>query len=51
MVLTEAENDERERLLQLQANHQRWFSQEEWDELQRLSKKKFEDAGDPCKEK
>jgi len=37
--LTKKEFHERERLLELQKNHSRWFSQEEWNRLKELSAK------------
>lgn len=37
--LSEAELTERELLLELQHNSQRWFSQQEFDRLKELSKK------------
>jgi len=45
--LTEIEYTERERLLELQRNRQRWFSQEEFDRLKELSNKMFKNAGSP----
>ena len=45
--LTEIEYTERERLLELQRNSQRWFSQEEFDRLKELSNKMFKNAGSP----
>jgi DNA-binding transcriptional regulator YhcF (GntR family) len=47
MALTDNEALERERLLQLQANNQRWFSQEEFERLTYLSKKMFENTVSP----
>lgn len=44
MALSENEAMERERLLQLQSNNQRYFSQEEFDRLTYLSKKMFNNA-------
>lgn len=45
--LSEAEFTERERLLELQRNSQRWFSQQEFDRLNELSNKMFANAGSP----
>jgi len=45
--LSESEYKERERLLELQKNSRRWFSQEEFDRLKELSKKMFANAGSP----
>ena len=39
MGLTSRERHEREHLLQLQSNHDRWFSRDEWDRLQELNEK------------
>jgi hypothetical protein len=43
--LSQAELKERELLLQLQGDHTRWFSQEEFDRLKELSRRKFESGG------
>ena len=45
--LSEAEFTERELLLELQRNSQRWFSQQEFDRLKELSNKMFANAGSP----
>lgn len=45
--LTIEETQERERLISLQKNRSRWFSQEEFDRLKELSNKLFEAAGSP----
>jgi hypothetical protein len=45
--LTEVEYTERERLLELQRNHQRWLTKEEFDRLKELSNKMFKNAGSP----
>lgn len=45
--LSEAEFTERELLLELQRNSQRWFSQQEFDRLKDLSNKMFANAGYP----
>lgn len=45
--LTEIEYIERERLLLLQSNHQRWFTQEEFDRLKELSTKMYKNSGSP----
>ena len=45
--LSEAEFTEREMLLELQRNSQRWFSQQEFDRLKELSNKMFANAGSP----
>lgn len=41
-ILTKQEEDERLMLLALQSDNRRWFSQEEYDRLKELNKKKFE---------
>jgi hypothetical protein len=45
--LTEAEFMQRERLLELQKSKKRWFSQEEFDRLNELSKKMIENSASP----
>jgi len=45
--LCESEYKEREKLLELQKNSKRWFSQEEFDRLNELSNKMFANAGSP----
>lgn len=45
--LSEVEFTERERLLELQRSRTRWFSQQEFDRLKKLSKKMFANAGSP----
>lgn len=45
--LSEAEFTERELLLALQRNSQRWFSQQEFDRLKELSNKMFANSGSP----
>lgn len=45
--LSEAEFTERELLLELQRNRQRWFSQQEFDRLKELSNKMFANTGSP----
>ena len=45
--LTEIEYTERERLLEIQRDHQRWFTKEEFDRLKELSNKMFKNAGSP----
>lgn len=45
--LSEAEFTERELLLELQRNSQRWFSQQEFDRLKELSNKMFANTGSP----
>lgn len=45
--LSELEYKEREILLELQKNSQRWFSQEEFDRLKELSNKMFANMGSP----
>lgn len=45
--LSEAEFTERELLLELQRNSQRWFSQQEFDRLKELSNKMFANGGSP----
>jgi hypothetical protein len=49
--LTKEEEKERNRLLKLQKISNRWFSKEEFERLQALSKKLFEGAGDPTEPK
>ncbi len=49
--LTKEEEKERNRLLELQKISNRWFSQEEFERLQALSKKLFESAGSPTEAK
>lgn len=44
-ALSEAEFIERERLLELQGNNRRWFSQQEFDRLKYLSNKMFVNSG------
>lgn len=39
--ITEDEMKERQRLLELQSDSRRWFSQKEWDRLKHLSNKLF----------
>lgn len=46
-VLTDIEYTERERLLELQRNHQRWFTQQEFDRLTELNNKMFRNGGSP----
>lgn len=46
-MITEQEKQERNRLMQLQSKRDRWFTREEFDRLQELSRKLFENAGDP----
>jgi hypothetical protein len=45
--LTEDEIKERELLIELKKSRTRWFSQQEFDRLQYLSNKLFENAGSP----
>ena len=45
--LNEIEYTERKRLLELQRNNARWFSQEEFDRLKELSTKMYKNAGSP----
>jgi hypothetical protein len=45
--LTEIEFIDRERLLELQKSTRRWFSQQEFDRLKKLSTKMFKNAGPP----
>lgn len=45
--LTEAEYNERERLIELQKNTTRWFTQDEFDRLKELSEKMYANAGHP----
>lgn len=45
--LSEAEFTERELLLELQRNNQRWFSQQEFERLKELNNKMFTNAGSP----
>lgn len=45
--LTEIEYTEREKLLELQRNDQRWFTKEEFDRLKELSNKMFKNVGSP----
>lgn len=46
-LLTDIEYTERERLLELQRNHQRWFTQQEFDRLTELNNKMFRNGGSP----
>lgn len=45
--LTQSETIERDRLLELQKNHSRWFSQQEFNRLRELDYKLFHNGGDP----
>ena len=46
-MLTELENQELQRLKELQIRHDRYFSQEEYRRFAELQKKKFQFAGSP----
>jgi hypothetical protein len=45
--LSVKENIERNRLIELQSDHSRFFTQEEFDRLQQLNQKAFENSGAP----
>ena len=45
--LTENEDRERSVLIDLQSDHSRWFTREEFDRLQKLNKKLFLNSGSP----
>lgn len=50
MALNESEIKEKNILIDLKLDHSRWFTQSEFERLEYLSKKEFEDAGSPFEE-